>query len=399
MSSERHTFSRQEFFDLVWSKPLRKLSEELGISDVALGKICRRYQIPRPGRGYWAKLAAGKPPKQPPLPKALPSVPDAIEFGGHENSTLTARGVPRELAVIEAFERMLENRILVPEQISGYHRLVRRSRKLLKERAHPRSTSRRPVESEGAFQVVTSAQLEQRAWRIADSLVRAFEAREWPVSLDEKEGCVVSLFGETMAISIKEKTIRTEHQPSREERERKEKYDCDWYPRYDYEPSGHLTLGADNDGYRSTATVSDTARIRVEERLNEFVIKVARLAWRKHEKALAAAERERQWALEAAERQKWEVAAARERRRVDSLKHEASLYAEAEAIRRYLAEVERQIKTHSSSAELKAWHQWATNIADHLDPTRNGHVQIKNVQRNKSGSEWVGDERMFYTVY
>ncbi|MBK1827361.1 hypothetical protein [Haloferula rosea] len=44
------------------------MSEELGVSDVAIAKRCRKLNIPRPPRGYWAKVEAGRRPKRPPLP-------------------------------------------------------------------------------------------------------------------------------------------------------------------------------------------------------------------------------------------------------------------------------------------------------------------------------------------
>lgn len=56
-----HQFSRKEFFDLMWSKPIKDLAPEFGISDVALAKFCRKHDVPLPGRGYWAKLKVGKP--------------------------------------------------------------------------------------------------------------------------------------------------------------------------------------------------------------------------------------------------------------------------------------------------------------------------------------------------
>lgn len=62
--------TRQQLYDLVWQKPATKLAKELEISDVAIGKMCKRYNIPRPSTGYWAKLAAGKRVIQQPLPKA-----------------------------------------------------------------------------------------------------------------------------------------------------------------------------------------------------------------------------------------------------------------------------------------------------------------------------------------
>jgi hypothetical protein len=51
-----------------------KLAPEYGVSDVALARTCRKLQIPMPGRGYWAKLAAGKRVRsRPPLPQ-IPNV-------------------------------------------------------------------------------------------------------------------------------------------------------------------------------------------------------------------------------------------------------------------------------------------------------------------------------------
>ena len=45
------TLSRQELYDLVWSKPVTEVAKELGISDVALAKRCRALNIPLPDVG------------------------------------------------------------------------------------------------------------------------------------------------------------------------------------------------------------------------------------------------------------------------------------------------------------------------------------------------------------
>ncbi|WP_151972678.1 hypothetical protein [Erythrobacter sp. EC-HK427] len=72
------TFTRREFYDLVWSKPMIHLAKEFGVSDVALHKICRKHNIPNPPLGWWAKKAAGKAIKQIPLPEFDSDRPDAI---------------------------------------------------------------------------------------------------------------------------------------------------------------------------------------------------------------------------------------------------------------------------------------------------------------------------------
>ena len=48
---------------------MSKLAAEFGISDRGLAKICRRYNVPTPPRGHWAKLAAGKASPKVLLPK------------------------------------------------------------------------------------------------------------------------------------------------------------------------------------------------------------------------------------------------------------------------------------------------------------------------------------------
>jgi len=62
------TLPRSELYNLVWSKPVRDIAAEFGISDVALAKRCRALKIPVPGRGHWARVAAGQKPRRPALP-------------------------------------------------------------------------------------------------------------------------------------------------------------------------------------------------------------------------------------------------------------------------------------------------------------------------------------------
>lgn len=63
----QHGLSREELFALVWEKPTQEVAKELGVSDVAIGKLCVRLQVPKPPRGYWARVQAGQIPRRPPL--------------------------------------------------------------------------------------------------------------------------------------------------------------------------------------------------------------------------------------------------------------------------------------------------------------------------------------------
>lgn len=70
------TLSREDLYELAWSKPLRELAKDFGISDVALAKRCGRLGIPVPGRGYWARIDAGQRPYRPKLPSREPQSGD-----------------------------------------------------------------------------------------------------------------------------------------------------------------------------------------------------------------------------------------------------------------------------------------------------------------------------------
>jgi hypothetical protein len=61
-------WNRVELYAEVWDQPLVKFSRKYGISDVRLGKVCRKLKIPHPGRGYWAKKAVGQTVEGIPLP-------------------------------------------------------------------------------------------------------------------------------------------------------------------------------------------------------------------------------------------------------------------------------------------------------------------------------------------
>ena len=59
-------YNREEIYEEIWAEPILHVAKRYSMSDVGLGKVCKKLKIPRPGLGYWAKKAAAKPiPKRP----------------------------------------------------------------------------------------------------------------------------------------------------------------------------------------------------------------------------------------------------------------------------------------------------------------------------------------------
>jgi hypothetical protein len=58
MAEPSRKIQRDELYELVWAKPTLELAKEFGISDVALSKICKKMNVPKPPLGYWQRIAA-----------------------------------------------------------------------------------------------------------------------------------------------------------------------------------------------------------------------------------------------------------------------------------------------------------------------------------------------------
>jgi hypothetical protein len=89
----RHYFKREGLYELVRTAPVTEIAERLGVSDVALSKLCRRAAIPRPGRGDWARVEAGQQIGRTPLPPAPEGLPELLRIRGKKSLPMSVRSV------------------------------------------------------------------------------------------------------------------------------------------------------------------------------------------------------------------------------------------------------------------------------------------------------------------
>jgi hypothetical protein len=137
--------TRKALYELVWTKPRSQIAKELGVSDVWIGKMCRRQNVPAPPPGYWANLAAGSRRRRkyvkPPLPY---SIVERIEeeheelagcFAGFdpndfEQAVPPPPVIPHTLEETLARYRQLVDALPVPKATRGLHPIAQT---LLKE--------------------------------------------------------------------------------------------------------------------------------------------------------------------------------------------------------------------------------------------------------------------------
>ncbi len=46
------SLTREQLYELVWSKPMQHVAKDYGVSDRAMAKLCARNQVPDPPRDY-----------------------------------------------------------------------------------------------------------------------------------------------------------------------------------------------------------------------------------------------------------------------------------------------------------------------------------------------------------
>lgn len=85
--------SREALYALVWSEPMLRIAARFGVSSSYLARVCTTMNVPRPERGYWAKLAVGKKQTKPPLPEPGPG--DALIWSKGGGGSHIPKALPR----------------------------------------------------------------------------------------------------------------------------------------------------------------------------------------------------------------------------------------------------------------------------------------------------------------
>jgi hypothetical protein len=171
---------REELYALVWAKPMRTVAKGIGVSDVALAKRCRRMAIPLPGRGYWARKAAGKKVRPISLPKPIPGETiESFEIGVRREVSIEPSSPELNEGPVwdqKRFEALPENQIAVPTTLEKPRKEIRHTRASLNRAARNQRGLLRPTDK-GCFDVHVTKPSIGRAILIAQALLDAADAR------------------------------------------------------------------------------------------------------------------------------------------------------------------------------------------------------------------------------
>ena len=338
-----------------------QLSKNYGLSDVGLAKVCKKHRIPRPPRGYWAKLEHGREVHRPPLPR---SGDDELETICISSGDDTVRGRVK-YGSSSSNEQTLK--MEVPDQLRRAHPLVRHTKNALAGMTpgyhglvHPNYTV------DGCLDFGASKENVARALRIMDSLIKALEDMGHTVFIKGERG------KDNTYVKVGEEEIRIRITEPLERHKRTDEWGGTqlWV-------TGRLKLRIGDEfarGYRKAW--ADGKRQRLEDCLGSVVTGLVRAAEVEKAERLGRERRHQEWEEE--RRQKEERAEQRrqEAARVDELIKQAEAWHGSQKIRSFVSAVrEMLLEKHGQIApgsEADEWFEWATKQADRLDPLVDG---------------------------
>lgn len=346
--------TRKELFEVVWAEPISRIAKRLDASDVAIAKICKKLDVPRPPRGYWARVQHGYAVHQPRLPKLKGDTPSEW--------TLTPQGSRSSWKT--SSEETLQ--IAVPEKLGRPHRdlvKVRASLKSARKDEYGRVCSSKKL-------VHVTPQSVSRCIRLLTTLLRTLEQRGHSIT-QEEAGLSIWAEGEQFRIAIYEPTKRIPHpNPSGY-----------GYPKWDYVATGRLSLTLNAPGfYRIRRQWSDTARKSLEDKLGEVVLAIESAPDAISAERRARAHRELQEAREALVRRRMIDRVRLTHERAETIEKLHADWQRAAEIRALMAAINDEEYAPAASKRLA---RWGVIFADHLDPLKSFRIGALDEEPNR----------------
>jgi hypothetical protein len=401
-------YTREQLYEAIWSKPCMKLAAELGISDVGLAKTCRRMGIPRPPRGYWARIEAGEKLRREALRQAMPGQDKLAVFQIQQNiarrQELSANHIQSALhdCRCEAVE--------LPAEGSEFHPIAEQHRKAI-EKAKPDERGFVRVEGKNLFHCAISVALAPRLVRALHAVLGELEDREFDFKpgSNEFDGLKIIRDEHETSLHWSEEMLEWEREPTEAD---KRKPSWTWQLK-ETKPAGKLNVEVKAYGAKGKRRWTEDEGRTLEEVLGVVVEKIEAIfrgyedqrlreaAWAKQRQEQAKREAE-QRAIKA-EQEAQEEKARKERERIhrhekkleeiatqrrDNLASAAQDWIEIQGILAYIHFCEERWRREGNGTLTKgqtSWLSWARQTVEKLgtksypDPSRDGNFDASAV--------------------
>jgi hypothetical protein len=320
------TLSREEFFNELWDYTAQELRIRYALTPYGLQQLCQKYHCPVPPMGYWMKAVHHN------------------EVGRRKPPKLTDPNLQTvHLLLLEADParcKLSRVPIRVAEQLDTPHELIRSLRR-----------SRTPDSASPVANLVVNSQSQNRALRILDAMIKAFEAAGGQFFGNH----TTKLWGrDPDGVCISLESLNPEANSAAT-------------------APGRLVLEITTN--RQVAVPSrwaDTERQSVEKSLrpviNSIFESAARLRWRRLENECVARQQEKCAAVQKGKTET-EIDVVKEQEFERALVRESKQFLKSTLIRRYIREIRRRATANAASDYPDGqWLQRAQRYADRIDP-------------------------------
>lgn len=347
---EQVTFTRNEFYKLIWTTPLSRLSQTYAISDNGLRKMCRKYNIPIPANGYWQKLKFNKPVK----PEKLPTFAmdkDAIELPLRGRENQFNLDVSPETLLVRQINGDTKAPLTVPDELKKPHFLVKETKRHWTE-AKKHKKDYGFTNPFSCLSIYVEKDTQPRALKFFNALIKLLEYRGHKVII--RKSATYAVIGTVeLDLTLRESSNRIFND------------DGPWRTS-ELVPNGrlHLKTGRhswdkqwlENKNGLETMLAQIVARLELDAEKEAKWLEDCRLSAIKREEEEKV--RMEQEAFRRAEQQK-----------IDTLLLQSEQYEKAQRIRRLVDAAQEQMKAKGSTTpEFREWVKWAYQKADNLDP-------------------------------
>ena len=388
--------TREQLYELLWSKGVGKTEEALGLKQHELQKICDDYQIPKPSSNYWISLKLGKSPERTPLPplEDNPSIrtedyikrqpirikkekitPQAEPLKKTPDGKYEPQALPPEVPVTI---------YTVPEKLVAMDPILMDTKQKLREHNGRKDnpwSKKNPYKSDPKkwLDITVSQEQEDRALRIFSTIWRAAEAHGYSlkISVDKSayyHNCLSYFL-------VRNHEIRVELTEINNRVKEEGNY---WTKLVN---TGRLKFTCDRGDHRYSfdrkrVAAQDTDYTRIEDKIEHIIKVMEAIADERDqvevERKLAEERRIKEEELkrqEAERKRKEEEEQARiekrrqeERDQVMELLFESERVRTAALIREYASQYEEEMASKLSPEDLQAKLQWMHDKADFIDP-------------------------------
>lgn len=377
---------RKEFYEVLWTTQTREVLKLYGITHGQLKKTCYRHAVPRPPSGYWTNIHSGKPVQRIPLPGISDPQFETIAFGvsvdvpttaGDQDDTAPhqpSKAVLSDLEELLRAERQDYPFIKVAKKLVSDSPLIARTSKSLLAAGVDHRGRVKP-EAKKALDVEVGPKSVNRAMRIMDAILKAFDARGFRVRVGVGDACQtqVVILGEAIPFRLEEKFRRVEQAPKPHKGPPPRFWDIPPV-KYEYFLTDELHLKITKDEVsRCRRQWKDSKVEKLERCLNEFVVGTIKVVAAARDYRASQAQVRKEWEAKKREQEALERQRREEDARIRKLDSLLASWEKAQSIRSFVAAVRRRAEVSGrdikEGSDLWRWLAWAERRADAIDPS------------------------------